>query len=69
MALMIYQDGRYTERENARFSPFDPALQCGFTLFETVRIHPGAKTFRLDAHPDVAAQLERRLRQFADEVG
>jgi len=50
MTSLIYQDGHFTERENARFSPFDPALQCGFTLFETVRIHPGAKTFRLDAH-------------------
>ena len=33
------------------------------------RTDPGEQANVLDAHPDVAAQLERRLRQFADEVG
>ncbi|WP_019244485.1 MULTISPECIES: aminodeoxychorismate lyase [Bacillus] len=39
--MIIYQNGRYIQEEEARISPFDHGFLYGMGLFETIRIYNG----------------------------
>ncbi len=47
---IVYQDGAFLPDDEARLSPYDETVRFGFSLYETVRLHAGTRTFRLDRH-------------------
>ncbi len=49
--MLIYIDGEFHERENARISVFDHGLLYGDGVFEGIRAYDG-RVFRLDDHVD-----------------
>jgi branched-subunit amino acid aminotransferase/4-amino-4-deoxychorismate lyase len=57
----IYQDGEYFPASEARLSPLDDGVRCGFSLYETIRITEGAKSFRLEAHLSRLARSAERF--------
>lgn len=59
-SLVVYRDGDFLQEGALRVSPFDPALLCGFSLYETLLCEKG-RTFRLDAHRARMEGSARRL--------
>jgi len=46
---LIYLDGRFVRKDEARLSPFNRGFSFGDGVFETLRVYSG-RVFRLDAH-------------------
>jgi len=61
MGDIVYFNGAYVRREEARLSPLDRGFLYGYGLFETMRSYGGC-VFRLDRH---LARLMRSAEQFA----
>ena len=61
MGDIVYFNGAYVRREEARLSPLDRGFLYGYGLFETMRSYGGC-IFRLDRH---LARLMRSAEQFA----
>jgi branched-chain amino acid aminotransferase len=75
MALQIYIDGRYYDKEDAKISVYDHGLLYGDGVFEGMRSY-GGQVFRLEAHLDrlwksakaICLQIPLTSEEMADAV-